>query len=156
MAYEKQTWQTGDVITQEKLNHMEDGIGKTGVSIIKIFESDVTVSANQQFFTGGGSFIGAPFKDTFKGKRPISVVSKVTEPSNNNALIPATVAVTPLNSNGHLDIIGDWETPNWQNVGGGSIWGYIWNGSSTQAKTYHAQIWLVCVDVDVDADNDSE
>lgn len=27
MAYEKQTWQTGEVITQEKLNHMEDGIG---------------------------------------------------------------------------------------------------------------------------------
>lgn len=26
MAYEKQTWQTGDVITQEKLNHMEQGI----------------------------------------------------------------------------------------------------------------------------------
>lgn len=26
MAYEKQTWQTGDVITQEKLNHMEEGI----------------------------------------------------------------------------------------------------------------------------------
>jgi hypothetical protein len=26
MAYEKQTWQTGDIITAEKLNHMEDGI----------------------------------------------------------------------------------------------------------------------------------
>lgn len=26
MAYEKQTWTTGEVITQEKLNHMEDGI----------------------------------------------------------------------------------------------------------------------------------
>lgn len=26
MAYEKQTWKTGDVITAEKLNHMEDGI----------------------------------------------------------------------------------------------------------------------------------
>ena len=26
MAYEKQTWQTGDTITAEKLNHMEDGI----------------------------------------------------------------------------------------------------------------------------------
>lgn len=26
MAYEKQTWQTGDVITAPKLNHMEDGI----------------------------------------------------------------------------------------------------------------------------------
>lgn len=27
MSYEKQTWTTGEVITAEKLNHMEDGIG---------------------------------------------------------------------------------------------------------------------------------
>lgn len=26
MAYEKQTWKTGDVVTSAKLNHMEDGI----------------------------------------------------------------------------------------------------------------------------------
>lgn len=26
MAYDRYTWQTGEVITQEKLNHMEDGI----------------------------------------------------------------------------------------------------------------------------------
>lgn len=26
MAYEKQTWVTGEIITEEKLNHMEDGI----------------------------------------------------------------------------------------------------------------------------------
>lgn len=26
MAYTKTTWNTGDVITAEKLNHMEDGI----------------------------------------------------------------------------------------------------------------------------------
>lgn len=26
MAYDKYTWQTGEVITQEKLNHMEQGI----------------------------------------------------------------------------------------------------------------------------------
>ena len=30
MAYEKQTWNTGDVITEEKLNHMEDGIASGG------------------------------------------------------------------------------------------------------------------------------
>lgn len=31
MNYEKQTWQTGDIITAEKLNHIEDGIvNKTG------------------------------------------------------------------------------------------------------------------------------
>lgn len=27
MAYEKQTWTTGEVITAEKLNHIEDGFG---------------------------------------------------------------------------------------------------------------------------------
>ena len=26
MAYEKQEWKCGDVVTAEKLNHMEDGI----------------------------------------------------------------------------------------------------------------------------------
>lgn len=30
MAYEKQTWQTGDVITADKLNHIEDGIASGG------------------------------------------------------------------------------------------------------------------------------
>ena len=34
MAYEKQTWADGDVITQEKLNHMEDGIADEDVVII--------------------------------------------------------------------------------------------------------------------------
>lgn len=34
MAYEKQTWATGDVITEEKLNHMEDGIASGGVMIV--------------------------------------------------------------------------------------------------------------------------
>ena len=30
MAYEKQTWVTGEVITKEKLNHIEDGIANSG------------------------------------------------------------------------------------------------------------------------------
>lgn len=34
MGYEKQTWQTGDVITATKLNHMEDGIASTSVLIV--------------------------------------------------------------------------------------------------------------------------
>lgn len=38
MAYEKQTWVTGEVITKEKLNHIEDGIAnsETNVEIIKL------------------------------------------------------------------------------------------------------------------------
>ena len=30
MAYEKQIWQCGDVVTADKLNHMEDGIANCG------------------------------------------------------------------------------------------------------------------------------
>lgn len=33
MSYEKQTWTNGDIITAEKLNHMEDGISEGGVII---------------------------------------------------------------------------------------------------------------------------
>lgn len=30
MSYEKQTWETGEIITAEKLNHMENGIENAG------------------------------------------------------------------------------------------------------------------------------
>lgn len=37
MAYTKQTWATGDVITAEKLNHREDGVaGAGGVLVVHI------------------------------------------------------------------------------------------------------------------------
>ena len=36
MAYEKQTWANGDVITAEKLNHMEDGIAQGGAFVVHI------------------------------------------------------------------------------------------------------------------------
>lgn len=40
MAYEKQTWVTGEVITKEKLNHMEDGIANGGgVFVIGVNEN---------------------------------------------------------------------------------------------------------------------
>ncbi len=40
MSYEKQTWANGDVITANKLNHMEDGIAGAGGGILKINPSD--------------------------------------------------------------------------------------------------------------------
>lgn len=30
MSYEKQTWVTGEIVTADKLNHMEDGIAASG------------------------------------------------------------------------------------------------------------------------------
>lgn len=35
MSYEKQTWATGDVITANKLNHMEDGIAGGGAYVFR-------------------------------------------------------------------------------------------------------------------------
>lgn len=46
MAYEKQTWTTGEVITQEKLNHMEDGIANAGVGIMVVHFSGVPNSTS--------------------------------------------------------------------------------------------------------------
>lgn len=42
MAYEKQTWKTGDIITEEKLNHMEDGIASVGVLIVNEYFDEFT------------------------------------------------------------------------------------------------------------------
>lgn len=36
MSYTKQTWQTGETITANKLNHMEDGIANNNVMIVRI------------------------------------------------------------------------------------------------------------------------
>ena len=35
MIYNKQTWNSGDVITAEKLNHIEDSVGSTGFCFVK-------------------------------------------------------------------------------------------------------------------------
>ena len=36
MSYDKQTWQRGDVITANKLNHMEDGIATGGGGVLVV------------------------------------------------------------------------------------------------------------------------
>ena len=42
MAYEKNTWATGDVVTANKLNHIEDGIINNGIFIVNITVSEIT------------------------------------------------------------------------------------------------------------------
>lgn len=36
MAYTKNTWVTGDIVTSAKLNHMEDGIASSAVMVVRI------------------------------------------------------------------------------------------------------------------------
>lgn len=40
--YEKQTWKNGDVITEEKLNHMEDGIASCGMFVVGSTDDEST------------------------------------------------------------------------------------------------------------------
>ncbi len=55
--YSKQTWNTGDVITEEKLNHMEDGIS-TGGGIYTygeapLFDGEVTTVSDGSPYAAG-------------------------------------------------------------------------------------------------------
>lgn len=71
MAYEKQTWNTGDLITEEKLNHMEDGIATGGgiysVNEMYLFDGEVTTIED------GGVFPSAII--TLQGDLPKSDIS---------------------------------------------------------------------------------
>lgn len=52
MAYSKQTWATGDVITAAKLNHMEDGIGDNSflITITQTYDEGNLVFAFDKTF----------------------------------------------------------------------------------------------------------
>lgn len=71
MAYETQTWQTGDTITAAKLNHMEDGIGNSMqysenayfVNLLydvegDYYDSDKTLSEIIQAYNAGKTIYG--------------------------------------------------------------------------------------------------
>ena len=48
MAYTKNTWADGDVVTSEKLNHMEDGIANSGGGVMVINDTDNTLDKTWQ------------------------------------------------------------------------------------------------------------
>lgn len=59
MAYEKQTWKTGDVVTSAKLNHMEEGIANAQGYVVThnetiIFDEYVTTTQGEDvdFYIG--------------------------------------------------------------------------------------------------------
>ena len=48
MSYDKTTWQTGDVITANKLNHIEDGIANGGgVVVVHVTEENDTFTLDK-------------------------------------------------------------------------------------------------------------
>lgn len=77
MAYTKQTWETGQVITAEKLNHMEDGIEGGAVMVLE----------GTPTYDGNGGYGGTmPFPEAAQ-QHILSggiVVLKVLKPDNDN------------------------------------------------------------------------
>lgn len=60
MSYEKNTWKTGDIVTSEKLNHMEEGIANGGDSGGGV--TILNVTAQPDFSTSPPSTIYVPDK----------------------------------------------------------------------------------------------
>lgn len=52
MAYDKQTWVSGEVITAVKLNHMEDGIANAGGGSIEAYDFDQAINAEERYLYG--------------------------------------------------------------------------------------------------------
>ena len=48
MSYEKKEWQTGEVITAEKLNHIENGINSNIFIVNIIIEEETVVRATNE------------------------------------------------------------------------------------------------------------
>ena len=57
MAYEKQTWTTGEVITADKLNHMEDGISGSGGSTIEPITITITYDSDTETYTANKTYL---------------------------------------------------------------------------------------------------
>ena len=76
MSYEKNIWKTGDIVTSEKLNHMEEGIESGGGSGGGVLVVPMTVDESTQGLTfqktwkeifdaiAGGSFVIGAMHDT--------------------------------------------------------------------------------------------
>lgn len=48
MAYTKQTWETGDIVTAEKLNHIENGVfNSAGVVYIPVVKTETSVPGGE-------------------------------------------------------------------------------------------------------------
>ena len=79
MAYTKNTWRTGDIVSSQKLNHMEDGIANAGGTLV----------------IGGFSF----YNDAISG------TSDKTWQEIDNALAEGARCVVVIGNGGHRQLI---------------------------------------------------
>ena len=83
MSYEKQTWKTGDIITSEGLNHIEDGIANNNIYFLNIIETldednNVTIQRLDKTFTEIEQAVSSNKMIIFKKQRIFSEEESAT------------------------------------------------------------------------------
>ena len=77
MSYTKQTWETGDIITAEKLNHIENGVQDINMSYTKhTWENNEVITAEKlNNIEGGIENSGSGYKNITQLEIPITGIS---------------------------------------------------------------------------------
>ena len=90
MSYTKQTWETGDVITADKLNHMEDGIADAGGGGALTIGCIITTSGNKTYYTLDKTW--KEIHDAYVGGTPcvVSITSDEGEGTTGNYMYLVT------------------------------------------------------------------
>lgn len=89
MAYTKNTWNTGDIVSSQKLNHMEDGIADAG-GVMVINNNDNTLDKTwQEIYDAIGAVALCVVQETDTIRKAIDIVSSVS--STGNEYIVTTV-----------------------------------------------------------------
>ena len=96
MAYEKQTWVTGETITADKLNHMEDGIADAG-SGYDIILHEINPSNGDPTLTGTGISLADAIQKVQSGENvSLLFINEVTA-ENRKGVFPSTSAIIDEN-----------------------------------------------------------
>ncbi len=83
MSYEKQTWTTGETITAEKLNHIEDGIAEGGTGGLNLVPHYLTLRFMEKQTVGAKTTIEAtPENSEFRNSNgtPVDLDGKIIVP----------------------------------------------------------------------------
>lgn len=101
--YEKQTWVTGEVITKEKLNHMEDGIADSGGGSFLVSVDAETGALNKTW---------KEIHDAFASGKYVPVIS-VDGETTYSGMVVETSVLTPIgSSNTRYNIVIYFPTKN--------------------------------------------
>ena len=139
MAYEKQTWATGDTVTSEKLNHMEAGILSGQLPLVTGTDKYKTLQVN----TNGVWTVGG-YTAWFYGTVTVGTGTKTMDKSGTTILgkiqdgVPCYAEETRTidgvsNVKVYFPILG-----YARNVSPPRYWVYVYNFLDNQIETYYA------------------